>query len=153
MDGLASNEIVARTLSAAGWNRHRWVDTEGWRRWYARSGFEESARVLAILRSFGSLLIEPPHHADAAFFSGSIRFEPDKLRSGERDGVADREKQLGHRLWPIAEWSDMYMVLYADSGAIYADGGNLGVLLIGDTFVEALTLMITAKRKPLTVVE
>ncbi len=153
IDAIARTPLVAEALTSAGWTRGRAVEVDRWRAWFSRGGFTESPEVLEILESFGSLVIQPPEHPSAKFRSGTIRFDPEWAWPEQRTDLAERERDLGHALWPIAEWSDVYALLYADNGAVYADGANLGVLLVGETFVEALILMITAEREPILVIE
>jgi hypothetical protein len=144
---------VAEILRACGWTPDRAVDTAAWSDWFADEGYEINSDVLTILRSFGSLTVTPPQLPEARFFSGPIVFDPVWAATGDRDRTAVREQQLDRRLWPLGEWSDVYLVLYADTGEVFADGANLGVLHLGKTFSDALRLLLLAAEKPRQVVD
>jgi hypothetical protein len=144
---------VAQVLRACGWTPDRAVDTAAWRDWFADEGYELNGDVLDILRSFGSLTVTPPRRPEAQFFSGPIVFDPARAATGDRSRIAAREQQLGRQLWPLGEWSDLYLLIYADTGEVFADGANLGVLLLGETFAEALHLLLLAQEKPRQIIE
>jgi SUKH-3 immunity protein len=142
-----THPIVKRALCDGGWTPDRSVPAQHLLEALRLNGFHVFRDAEEILRRFGGLVIKPPERLQAAFRSGAISFSPISAALGEAPRIALRETQFGCRLCPIGEWSGEYILLVADDGRVFAET-TFQVLQLGESFDDALELMICANDSP-----
>ncbi len=155
MRNALDNRLLTKQLGAAGWSPARDVDISRWDAWYEQEGYPRSDLASEILRSFGGLTVMAADHDRAEFGSGKIEFDPEVAATGERGRITVRGRKLGVELWPIGEWVEVYILLIDAAGRVYAEapGHGFGVLLIGETFPDALTKLVSRIGKLTKVLE
>jgi hypothetical protein len=139
-----TEEAVART----GWTPQREIDIEEWVTQLTRQGYFFSDLAKEILKSFGGLAIRPPAGIpEATWASDPILFDPMDAGDGMYERYEPLESRLGHRMSPLASWGGESTVMSLDDGRIVSDS-SFGLQLLGDTFPEALDLLLRRYRKP-----
>lgn len=140
----ATEEAVAR----AGWTPRREIDIEEWVAQLTGQGYFFSDLAEEILKSFGGLVIRPRAGIpEAAWASDPIFFEPMDAGDGMYERYEPLEATLGYRMSPLASCGGESTVMSLDDGRIVSDS-SFGLQLLGDTFPEALDLLLRRYRKP-----
>lgn len=105
-----------------------------------------SAEAVSILESFGGLTVWPPQVPEATWGSDPIYFDPLDAANGLYERHREQEVALGHRMSPLASWSQS-AVLLLDDHRVVCDSA-LGIRLLGRDFPEALDLVLRRPRRP-----
>jgi hypothetical protein len=146
-DAALNHPVVTATLTDAGWSPDRSFATDDVTAKLGAEGFHVIPLALEVLASLGGLTVKPPVRATASFGSGAIVFDPLWAASGEADRIHQRERELGVRLCPVAEWSGEYILLVAEDGQVFAET-TFQLLRLGRDINEAILRLIVADTPP-----
>jgi hypothetical protein len=141
-------ELPAAALHAlrgAGWTPARSVDIRPWHEVLGAEGFVLHPLAKRVLTNFGGLTVRPPV-AVGTFRNGDILFEPVLAGSGMFDIAENLKQMFGQEFYPIAEWITNSTVFLGAAGMV-VDDHDVDVVHVGDTFDEALRVMLLADRE------
>lgn len=134
-------------LRRSGWAPSRSVVIEAWTDRLAYEGYALTPGAARILENFGGLEITPPKNDFNLFFPSKIVFDPIIAASGEFDRVDSWQRDLQTTLYPLGEVLEQFILLFAQTGRIYAcTDGVLDIL--GENLEEAMELLIFARTRP-----
>jgi hypothetical protein len=122
------------------------VPTQRWTGQLAKEGFTILPEARQILENFGGLSLIPAGNEAAAFSPGTTVFDPIPVASGEFDRIDYWQRRLGMKLTPIADASDIILLL-AEDGRVFGAWCDT-LYLWGASFEEALEVSILAKENP-----
>jgi SUKH-3 immunity protein len=139
-DSLRPSPEAEPALRAAGWSPVRSVDISMWVDALGAEGTEHFPRAESILRSFGGLAVrgEGAHAARESFDVNPSHW------IGMRDVIADAEKVLQHRLFPLGELAGDTMLAVLDDGRVISEFQGY-VDLLGQDWSSALERLILGR--------
>ncbi|MFE3194301.1 SUKH-3 domain-containing protein [Nocardia sp. NPDC059240] len=142
------NPITTQAITAAGWTSSRRIDITDWRDRLESEGYHISRPAASILESFGNLTLQIPNLLGALWSPDPFFFDPIDVANGMYERYADIEAALGHHMTPLAaNATGTAFLLMLDDARVVSDG-PLALHLLGETFPQALDLIVRRHRTP-----